>query len=89
MQIMCGRKMQQPVIWQITKKTQKYLKENIPYFWGKDSWPLKSPDLNFLESSILAYSETNKYLNPSSIMKIGYLQRREQHMILHIYLLDK
>ena len=31
------------------------------------------------------YSEANNYLSPSSIVNIGYLQRREQHMILYSY----
>ena len=31
------------------KKTQEWLKENIPDFWPKDLWPPNSPDLNLME----------------------------------------
>ena len=39
------------------EKTKEYLKENMHNFWDKDWWPPKSPDLNFLECSFLAYME--------------------------------
>lgn len=40
-----------------SKKTQKFLQDNMAEFWGKDMWPPNSPDLNPLDFSIWAYIE--------------------------------
>ena len=50
----------------MAKKTWEYLKENMPNFWGKDLRPPKSPDLNFLECSMLAYMEQMACKKPHS-----------------------
>ena len=39
------------------RKHRSTSKENMLNFWGKDLWAPKTPDINFLECSILAYIE--------------------------------
>ena len=46
------------------KKTQEWLKENIPNFWSKDIWPPNSPDLNPLDFSVWANVESQACKKP-------------------------
>lgn len=49
-----------------SRKTQKFLQDNMAEFWGKDMWPPNSPDLNPLDYSIWASIEKEACKKPHS-----------------------
>ena len=49
-----------------SKKTQTWLKENLPDFWPKDLWPPNSPDLNPLDYSVWWHVESRACGKPHS-----------------------
>jgi transposase len=49
-----------------SKRTQEWLKNNLPDYWGKDLWPPNSPDLNPLDYSIWWHVESRACRKPHS-----------------------
>lgn len=49
-----------------SKKTQMWLKDNMPQFWSKEMWPPSSPDLNPLDFSVWANIEARVCEHPHS-----------------------
>ncbi len=63
-----------PYIWQqdgapahMSKKTQDWCRENLPFSWEKEVWPPSSPDCNLLDYFVWGVAERGTNRSPHNI----------------------